>query len=168
MTIGRVGSYPVSFGNFYANSKGAYNLASELTGNPELEQKFMQNLVEPLSHTKKYSVFIEDNTVGIIDDKGQGIMSVIRPGALFDHSLAVVYDYETHSRNGLRSQSSVIPTNNFEKDGYLLHHIEIAKNIILDREAIAAKQAEETYAKIANETLDQKYDRFTKIFKYKN
>ena len=166
MTVNKVGYSPVSFGNMYADAKAAYGLATELVGKPALEHKFWQNIVEPLSNTQLYDVFIQSDMVGIMNKAGKGIMSIIQPGHAYDHTLAVVYDYGMHCRNIVRRNSYVIPTENFKNDGYLLRNIEIAKNIIFDREAMAARNATDTYSKIAEETLEQKGDRFEQIFKY--
>ncbi len=166
MAIDRIGNNPVSFRGFYNDAKGAYNLSLELVGKPELERKFIQNIVEPLSHTKLYHVFVHGDSASIINNEGKGIMNVILPGSKADHTLGVVYDCDCACRMGLRRNSAVEPTENFRKDGYLLHIIETAKNIVMDKEAIAKSNALESYSKIATETVEEKAGRFEKIFKY--
>ena len=167
MAINRVGCNQVSFGNFYVNQNGAHNLASVFVNQPELEQKFMHNIVEPLSHTEKYDVIYNGYSAVIIDDNGKSVMSVIQPGSDAEHILGVVYDEVNHYRNAYRRHSYVIPTNNFEDDVYPLHAIEIAKNIALDKEIMANNQAAETYAKLKDETVEQKYKRLKSQFEYK-
>lgn len=166
MAIDKVGSSPVSFGNFYADIIGSAKLASKFVDNPKLEEKFFQNIVEPLSHTKKYNVFVEGERVGIINKEGEGVMRIIEPGSSVNRTLGVVYDYENNYRNVIRSGSQVVPTHIFENDEYFLRDIEAAKNIIFDREAIANVNAKGLYTKIAEETQGQKSQRFAQMFKY--
>ena len=165
MTINAIGYNQVSFGNFYASPKAAYELAAEFIGKPALEKKFMQNIVESLSHTKMYDVFVDGDSVSIANKTGNGVMSIVQPGST-TNLLGIVYDYGLHCRNAIKRHSYVVPTNNFEKDGYLLHSIETAKNIIFDKEALAASYATKTYANVASETLEQKADRLTSLFKF--
>ena len=168
MTVNRIESSPISFGNFYTNGKGAYNLASELFERPALEQKFMENLVEPLSHTKIYDVFVSGDVVTIVNKQSEALMSILQPGSVSERSLGLVYDYKLCCRNNLRQDSHVIPTENFSKDGYLLSSIETAKNIIFDREAIASQKAVEKYSRISAESIQEKSDRFEDTFKNHN
>ena len=164
MKIDGVGRNTVSFEGFYTNTRGAHNLAAEFVKKPALEEKFMQNLVEPLKHTKMYSVFVDGGVVNIINNQSKQIMSIIQPGSAANHTLGVVYDHKNNFRNELRSHSQFVPTNNFENDGFLLHHIETAKNIILDMENMISEQASGTYSKVAEETLEQKSNRFENTF----
>lgn len=165
MAIDKIGYSPVSFKGFYTDPKGSFELACELVGKPNLEKKFIQNIVEPLTHTHLYDVFVSGNTTGIINKEGKGVMTIIYPGAFStDKSLGVVYDIEAASRRGLRRISEVIPTENFKNDSYFLHIIETAKNIVFDLEAAASKITSGPSAKIATETLEEKTSKFTQMF----
>ncbi len=166
MAIDRIGSNPVSFRGFYADAKGSFNLAAEFVGKPELERKFMQNIFKPLSETKLYDVIIHGGTPAITTKDGRNIMSVLLPGSSADHTIGLVWDNALSSRVSLRRNSAVIPTSNFANDGYLLHIIEAAKNIVIDREAMVSKGAVEAYSSIATETVEQKAARFENIFNY--
>ncbi len=166
MAIDKIGSNQTSFRGFYADGKASYNLACELVGKPSLEKKFIENIVKPLSQTKLYHVFVYGDNAGIINKEGKGIMSVILPGSAADRTLGTVYDHELSCRMGLRRTSDVIPTENFKNDGYLFHQIETAKNIVMDKEALATSSAVEAYSKIAAETVEEKANRFEQIFKF--
>jgi hypothetical protein len=165
MAIDKVGYSPVSFKGFYTDPKGSFELACELVGKANLEKKFIQNIVEPLTHTHLYDVFVSGSTAGIVTKDGKGVMSIVYPGSFAtDRSLGVVYDIEASSRRGIRRTSEVIPTENFKNDGYLLHVIETAKNIVFDLEAAASKITSEPSAKIATETIEEKTSKFAQMF----
>lgn len=168
MAIDRIGSNPVSFRGFYADTKSAYILASEFIGKPELERKFMHNIFKPLSETKLYDVFVNGGTPAIISKDSNNIMTVLLPGSTTDHTLGVVWDNALFARNNLRRISAMIPTSNFKNDGYLLHVIEAAKNIVMDREAAATKNALKDYASIATESVEEKAARLRNIFGNRN
>ena len=164
----------VSFGKFYANEKGAYELASALMGKPELEQKFMEKLVEPLSHAKLHNVLADGYGIRITDNEGKSVMSVIQPSSAGRDTLGVIADSVNHWRNAIRRNSNeVVPTYDFSNDGHWFNYIETAKNIIFDREnlvlddeSMIASQAADEYAKIASETFEQKRERFINLFNY--
>ena len=166
MTIGRVGCNRVSFGNFYADRDSAYKLASVFEGKPDLELKFMQNIVEPLSHTKEYSVRVKNGTPLIINNKGEWVMRIISQGSEPGRILGTVYDYENAWRNAIRSHSHLQPTYIFRDVDGLLSEIESAKNIALDKEMMLAPHAAYTYEQIAKESLEQKCERLANKFKY--
>lgn len=170
MNINKVDS--VSFGKFYVNDKGAYELASALMGKPELEQKFMKKLVEPLSHAKEHNVLVNGYGIRIIDNEGNLVMGVIQTSSAGCDTLGVIGDPRYHWRSAVwRSSKDVVPTYDFSRDGHWFSYIETAKNIIFDREnlvlddeSMIASQAADEYAKIASETFEQKRERFMNLF----
>ena len=164
MNVRKVENNSISFGNFYADAKGTYNIASSFVGKPNLERRFMQNVIEPLMKTELYSVSVESNTVGIVDKEGKGLMSIVQPGSLLNRILAIVYDVKMSYRNAYRRQSEVIPTEYFKDDNYLLQSIEIAKNIVMDLEAHAKEKQKNINSKLDAETLEEKFQRLYKTF----
>lgn len=110
MRINSVNNYNQSFTSFKVTEEGKKDLARKFAKDPEYEQKFVENIIKPLSYTMS----------DVIYDGGDNV--IINPA----HN--IVYDYVIGNSNIWNNGDSTSITLKYSRSGNYAEDVEIETN----------------------------------------
>lgn len=158
MKVNNIQNNTPNFKGFFLNANGAQELAEKFVKCPELEERFMANIVKPLDNSV-CDVFYDGYAASVKGPNDKNPLSVLFPNTTLDQSILGTVA-ENFSRNVYRRRSPITPTKVFE-DAHPLNVIEAAKNIAIDKEYEESSRFLKQYS---NETVNEKAKRLFKRF----
>ncbi len=158
MKINNIQNNTPSFNGFFLNKRGAQELAEKFVKYPELEERFMANIVKPLDNSV-CDVFYNGSIASVKGPSDKKPLDVLFSNTTLDQSILGTV-VENFSRSVYRRRSPITPTRMFEET-HPLNNIEAAKNIAIDKDYEECSQFLKQYS---NEAVDEKANRLFKRF----
>lgn len=158
MKINNIQNNTPSFNGFFLSKRGAQKLAEKFVKYPDLETKFMTNIVKALDDSA-CDVFYNGSKASVKGMSDKKPLKVLSPNTTLDQSILGTV-MENSSKSLYKRRSPITPTRMFEEI-HPLNEIEAAKNIALDKEYEICTQI---FKKYSNETVDEKANRLFRRF----